>query len=182
MLGDFMETREKDEETLIFRYNRKERLKNAPKNVQDFYSGNFSTVPRGLFRSLFANKTSKIMFLTIIFLLMLSMFLTFLSPKENTVSVENLKIQLNAIYFEDKIYCSLEFPSSNDFLNREEFVYAKFLAFDENDNLINSDFDSGIYSGEKKYFRCAFMDFEIAKITCELDFCENIYILKEDVK
>ena len=45
--------------------------------------------------------------------LMLSMFLTFLSPKENTVSVENLKIQLNAIYFEDKIYCSLEFPSSN---------------------------------------------------------------------
>lgn len=177
-----METRENGEEPLIFRYNRNERLKNAPKNVQDFYSGNFSTAPKGLFKSLFANKTSKIMFLTIIFLLMISMFLTFLTPKENTVSVENLKIKLDAIYFEDKIYCSLEFPKSNDFQNREEFVYANFFAFDENDNLINSDFDSGIYSGEKKYFRCAFMEFEIAKITCELDFCENNYILKADVK
>ena len=64
-----METRENGEEPLIFRYNRNERLKNAPKNVQDFYSGNFSTAPKGLFKSLFANKTSKIMFLTIIFLL-----------------------------------------------------------------------------------------------------------------
>ena len=54
--------------------------------------------------------------------------------------------------------------------------------YDVNNNLVNSDFSSGIYSGEKKYFRCTFLDFEIKKVECELDFCDNIYILNSEVK
>ena len=158
-----METRENNEETLIFRYDRSKRLQNAPQNVRDFYDGKFETSGKGLFRSLFGNKASKFAFLTVLILAIMSFIFTYLAPKDNTVNVENLTITLNAMKFEDSIYCSLEIPSSADFENREEFVYATFNVYDGNNNLVNSDFSSGLYSGEKKYFRCTFIDFEIKK-------------------
>ena len=177
-----METRENNEETLIFRYDRSRRLENAPQNVRDFYDGKIINSGKGLFHSLFGNKSSKFMFLTVLCLVFMAFIFTYLVPQDNTVKVENLTITLNAMRFEDSIYCSVEIPSSVDFENREEFVYAKFNLYDVNNNLVNSDFSSGIYSGEKKYFRCTFLDFEIKKVECELDFCGIINILNSEVK
>ena len=39
-----METKENNEETLIFRYDRSRRLENAPQNVRDFYDGKIITL------------------------------------------------------------------------------------------------------------------------------------------
>lgn len=152
-----METRENNEETLIFRYDRSRRLENAPQNVKDFYDGKIINSGKGLFHSLFGNKSSKFMFLTILCLVFMSFIFTYLVPQDNTVKVENLTITLNAMRFEDSIYCSVEIPSSVDFENREEFVYAKFNLYDVNNNLVNSDFSSGIYSGEKNIFDVHFL-------------------------
>ena len=177
-----METRENKEEILSFHYNRSKRLETAPQNVKDFYSGNFHSNSKGLFKTIFRNPFSRLMFLAVFLLIGTSYFLNLFGPQENTIKAEGVKIMLNSVLLEDKIYCSLEFPDSNDFSNREEYVFATFKVYDLDGNLINSDFDSGIYSGKKTYFRSTFIDYEIKKVVCELEFCGNIYILKSRIK
>ena len=59
------ETREenqKPEDNLVFHYNREERLKRAPKIVQDYYSGNFKPYKGGLLKSLVATRGNRLLF------------------------------------------------------------------------------------------------------------------------
>lgn len=176
-----METFENNENQLNFRYNRSERLKNAPQNVKDYYDGNMNYAAKGLFKTLFSNKMSRITFLALICCVGISFMLGSFLPKENQVDVEDITIELTVVTLEDTVYCSILFPVSKVISNREEFVFVDFLAYDEKGNLISKETDSGIYTGEKKYFRTKFTDFDLKKIVCNLDFYDKIYILKSDV-
>lgn len=177
-----METKEQNQDILEFRYKRSQRLETAPQNVKDYYDGNFKMVEKGLFKGFFQNKSTKLMFFVVIFLIALSYFLNYFGNSENIINVEGIQIELAAVVLEDTLYCSLMFSDFPDFGAREEFVIATFNIYDSENNLINTDFDSGIYNGKKTYFRSSFTDYEIKKIQCELDFCDNMYILKTGVK
>lgn len=176
-----METKENNDNNLEFRYSRSHRLEGAPQIVKDYYSGDFQTGKKGFFKFFFQNKGTKSLFFVVLGLLAFYFVLTNFILKENVVDAEGISVELKAVVLEDTVYCSLSFPESADFNNKEEFVIATFSVYDVSGNLINTDFDSGTYSGEKKYFRVAFPYFESKKVVCELDFCDKIFILKTDI-
>ena len=56
------------EEPLHFYYNREERIKNAPKIVQDYYAGRVNQFTRNPFKAFFANRFNRFMFVFSLFL------------------------------------------------------------------------------------------------------------------
>jgi hypothetical protein len=176
-----METKENNDNNLEFRYSRTHRLESAPQIVKDYYSENIEFGKKGFFKFFFKNKSTKPIFFLVLALIAFYFVLTNFFLKENVVDIEGLSVELKAVILEDTVYCTLAFPDSEDFKNKEEFVIANFSIYDLSGNLINTDFDSGLYLGEKKYFRVAFPYFESKKVVCELDFCDRVYILKTDV-
>ena len=177
-----IETREQDENNLEFRYSRSHRLQNAPQNVKDFYSGEYKALKPGLFRVFFQNKVTKSMFFVVIMLFALSFFITKFGASENEITVEGIDIELSAVILEDTLYCSLMFEDSVDFHETSNYVFATFNIYDLDNNLLNSKMDTGIYTGEKKYFRASFVDYESKKVVCELEFLDKKFLLKTNIK
>ena len=53
--------------------------------------------------------------------------------KENVVDAEGISVELKAVVLEDTVYCSLSFPESVDFKNKEEFAKQKEILFIQSD-------------------------------------------------
>lgn len=103
-------------ENTVFHYNREERVKRAPKLVQDYYSGKLVAFKPGLFKALVSTKANRFMLFTLVICFFLVIFLGFFGPKENVDTVAGVKMNLSAFTYEEfgeKIYVDLKFDPPN---------------------------------------------------------------------
>ena len=94
------------DEPLVFRYSREERLKHAPKIVQDYYSG-ASAVKRGLLRSLVATKGNRFMLMSV-GLCVGVVLLASVLLRRDSASVYGVDTRLSAFSFDDAVYVSVQ--------------------------------------------------------------------------
>ena len=98
-----------DSENIHFLYNREERLKNAPKIVQDYYAGkvfNYDTGVKGLFKSLVSTKTNRFLLISIILFLACIYLFSFLSKNQNSTAC-GFPVQFESFSYNERIYVSL---------------------------------------------------------------------------
>ena len=155
------------EETLVFRYNREERLKRAPQIVQDYYNGKALQPKKGLFRVLLATRANRLMFITLC-LLSVFVWINGFVNKDNTCKLNGVKVTLNAFSFKEQVYATVKFYDNN----KKEYSFpvdVVFSALQESDTEGASySSEPEIYSGKELCVRAQFKDYDIVKVKAQI--------------
>lgn len=85
-----------------------ERIRNAPKIVQDYYAGRAVKFEKGLFRVLVAKKSNRFIFFVMLFCLVISFVCGTLSGKDNIKAVNGYECELQSFVYDDKCYASIK--------------------------------------------------------------------------
>ena len=94
------------EETIVFRYNREERLKNAPQIVRDAYEGKMNPV-RG-FKVLWVNKSNRYILLSLIVFIGFVWVFTTISSTKSYAKINNTAFEIQAFSFQDEVYVTIK--------------------------------------------------------------------------
>lgn len=94
------------EEKIVFRYNREERLKNAPQLVRDYYNGNMKPV-RG-FRILWVNKSNRYILLSLVIFVAFVWIFTAINNTRSYGRINNTDYEVTSFAFQDEVYVSVK--------------------------------------------------------------------------
>ncbi len=106
MFEDADEGHAEGEERLVFRYNREERLKNAPQIVRDAYEGKMNPV-RG-FKILWVNKSNRYILLSLIVFIGFVWVFTTISGTKSYAKINNTAYEISAFSFQDEVYVTIK--------------------------------------------------------------------------
>ena len=178
---------EMKDEDLNFHYNREERIKNAPELVQQYYSGEMKMIPKGLFKVIFANRASKLMFFAVLLLFAAVLMTNFLGSGDNVRLLSDCRMELRSFSFEDKVYVSLCIkPRKADKADKAKNVpvpvTAVFTAINAEKAEAASETVEGIYDGSEYYLRTTFQDYDIISVLGNITYKNDEVSVKSDVK
>lgn len=157
-----------DEEQMVFHYSREERLRHAPKIVQDYYSGDFGPYKGGLFRSLVNTKANRLLFVAIVFCFGIVMFMNLFGPQKNVGSAGGVSVDLSAFSYDETVYASFCFEDAGK-KRRADFadgvpVFVTFSALGADSLVIAEEKVAGKYDGNELFLRTTFTDYDIVMI------------------
>ncbi len=159
------------EKPLHFYYNREERIKNAPKIVQDYYSGKIQFT-RNPFKVIFKNPFNRMMFIFLVLLCGFAYFMDYQTNK-NALKIGGTSANVSAFSYSEQIYASLKFEPLSE-KKKKDFipvpVSVVFSAFDSSGAAVNSGelFDS--YDGNELFMRTQFKDYDIIRVVADVTF------------
>ncbi len=166
------------EEKYHFYYNREERLKNAPKIVQDYYDGKMQPL-RG-FKALFANKANRFVLISLVFFIAVSWSYFGLRSFENEAKINGVNFELDAFAYEDEIYSNVKIAPSN---KKKSFdVKVVFSAIDQNSQVVFTEELEENYEGKELYLRTKFTDYDITEMKALISVGKNEKELSTDIK
>ncbi len=159
------EIQEVDSTELNFHYHREDRLKTAPKIVQDFHNGTNKVPPKGIFRRLVYTRSSRLMLFTIVVLCLGTYVVSFLTSRDNRDTLLTVPMQLSAFRFEDTVYVSLKASEKQD----AAFPFtAEFTAYTTNHTPVQTEVKSALYDGKELVITTTFPDYDILSIYAEV--------------
>lgn len=189
--SNFEETRNDEEnknldERMVFHYNREERLKRAPKIVQDYYSGNFKPYKGGLFKSLVNTRANRLLFVTIVFAFGIILFVRYFGPEKRSGTLNKVDVNLSAFSYEDSVYASVKFNTAGKKI-KGSFeggvpVSATVYAFDKEGVTVSEEKLSGKYEGNELFLRTTFNDYDIIKVSAVCSMGEALLSLESPVE
>ncbi len=106
MFEDVDEGHAEGEEKLVFRYNREERLKNAPQIVRDAYDGKMNPV-RG-FKVLWVNKSNRYILLSLILFIGFVWVFTAVSGTHKYAKIDNIAFEITSFSFQEEVYVTIK--------------------------------------------------------------------------
>lgn len=183
------ETREDNvppEENLVFHYNRAERLKRAPKIVQDYYSGNFRPYKGGLLKSLVSTRANRLLFVTIVFAFGIILFMRYFGPEKRSGTLNKVDVGLSAFSYEESVYASVKFNEASKKI-KDDFsdgvpVYATFTSYDKEGLPLSEVKVNGKYEGNEIFLRTTFSDYDIIKVTAVCGMGDGLLSLESPVE
>ncbi|MBO7122024.1 MAG: hypothetical protein J6V90_01930 [Treponema sp.] len=92
---------------MVFRYNREERIKNAPKIVQDYYAGKLNPT-KGLFKVLVATKFNRFMLFTVALCFAVVLIVNTFGSRPNLVTAAGFEIELSAFCYDESVYAQIK--------------------------------------------------------------------------
>ncbi len=108
------EFKDENSSELHFYYNKEQRLKTAPKIVQDFHNGTNEVPPKGIFRRLVYTRSSRLMLFTIVILCLGTYAVNFLTSRDNKDKLLSVPMSITAFPYEDSIYVSIKAGTQAD--------------------------------------------------------------------
>lgn len=161
-------------ENLNFHYSRTERLKTAPKEVQDYYNGNWKGPPKGFFKALVHTTGSKFIFAALCFVLAISVVMMIVNSRENITTFANVKSEISAFSFQDIVYISLLCKQENiteenktDII-KNNGIKVVLKALDAQNNVINFSEQEDFFTKNEIFFRTTFQDYDIIRVMAEI--------------
>lgn len=165
------------EKPLHFYYNREERIKNAPKIVQDFYAGKVNQFTRNPFKILLKNPLNRTM---LIFLLLFCGFAYFMSyqANKNKSRIGETYGSLTAFSYTEEVYVTFKAEKiSGKNKKSDEFiplpVTVVFDAVDSSGTVVKSSEVSDSYDGDELFLRTQFKDYDIIKVVADVTLGEE---------
>ncbi len=161
-------------ETLVFHYNREERLKNAPQIVKDYYDGKIKAYQPGIFKALVSTKANRFIFFALLICVGVVIFNMFFGPKNDRASISGIPLSLSAFSVEDTIYTSVRADKPEkkfrDFYGKGKSatITVDFSGLDsENTPLIFGN-DAERYEGNEIFLRTTLTDFDILFVSASV--------------
>lgn len=168
---------DEEEKNIVFHYNRSERLKKAPKEVQDFYNGQAPKAPVGIFKALVHTKGSRTMLAILCLVLGVFLIVNFMGPSSDSAVIANTSLKLSAFSFEDTIYVSLKCNQKNDDISTPLKTKIIFKTIDNNSAVTNSKEIEDYITEKEVFFRTTFTDYDIIKIEAEIELQQESKVL-----
>ncbi len=150
---DFFEERErpKKEGQVFTRYNREERLKNAPLRVKQMHDRTF-VERKGILRTLTATKGLRFVFFVIILLVVLNLIFFALFKDRPRGKIYDARVELSTFVFDGVPLASFKMDANPDSEIKNELVKVQFSFFDKDENKISSQIQSSVYTGAELSF------------------------------
>ena len=175
------ESKPDGEQPLKFYYNREERLEKAPQVVQDYYSGKFKS-NKGI-KSMFANKSNRFMLGTVAILTAFVWLYQGVFAKKNSAVINDIKYELQAFSFQDEVYTTIKITSvKNNELTDPLNIDADVFAINADNQIINKEHLSMVYSNGEQYLHAKTTDFDVKRIDVLLSVAEETRELSAAVK
>ncbi|MBQ1949023.1 MAG: hypothetical protein II367_02565 [Treponema sp.] len=161
------------EEPLHFYYNREERIKRAPKIVQDYYAGKMQGSSKGLFRTLFATRGNRFMFSGIVVFMVFIWLYSFVFDSAFS-HFHGSKVELTCFSYEETVYASLKLNAVKDRKGKsvkDRFpvpLKVVFSAVDSAGGVSDEAEENTVFSGDELFVRTKFSDYDIVKVKAVL--------------
>ena len=155
------------DKTLVFRYNREERIAKAPKLVQDYYNGKMKPV-RGI--RIFFTPQNRYIFLALVFFVGAAWIYTGLNKTRSGTTIAGVNCELIAFSYEEEVYVSLQMKRSKKSKSTAPVTFnVEYFAIDPNNQVGDKKSDTMIYSEGEQYLRTKFTDYDIIRVDVILD-------------
>lgn len=175
---------DKEEENVVFRYSRENRLKNAPESVRSVYNGNFQ-VQKG-FKVLFKNKTNRFLLIALVLMTAFAMIYSKAYGAGYKGTVGDCRAELTAFSFEEKVYMTVKLTEKNGKpASEKELVFADIVirAYDVNNQLAYEEkVDPVLLEKSENKIQRTITDFDIASCQSEITVKEEKIVLFTDIK
>lgn len=176
---DFKNIRESQDENsseLHFFFNHEERIRHAPKNVQDFYAGRGPQPPKGLLKSLWQTKANRFgLFAILVFCAFIYMY-SALQEKSYQKAFQGIEATLSSFAYGDEIYTSVSIKKLPEKKAKKKAapvagnVTVYFSAID-NQGARVFEYDDKAYFAEKELImKTHFSDYEIEYVKARVFF------------
>ncbi len=113
-------------ENLVFRYNREERIKNAPKIVQDYYAGKLNPT-KGLFKALVATKFNRFMLFTVALCFAVVLIVNAFGNRPSLSTAAGFELELSAFRYDESVYAQIKIHPLKKSLADKNFQIDKFI-------------------------------------------------------
>lgn len=166
MFEEVQETRDDSEEQLVFHYNREERIKKAPRIVQDYYSGKIKGGGPGLIKALVATKANRFIFFAIVVFAAVIFWQSWFGNKNNKKNVEGIPLELVVSEIDDYARVLIKFGENlpkYDYSQGTD-ISGQIHYLDENRDEIKSEEISLNYCGDKIWIKTECSSYGIIKI------------------
>ena len=174
------------EEPMVFHYRREERLKNAPKIVQDYYSGDFKVFRPGLLKALVSTRGNKLLFMSLVICFLVVIGNILLGPKQNSAVSAGIPLKLTSTAIEETIYSSLKVSAPEkkfkDIYNDGIMVSVHFKFLDADNQIVFDDKVSEKYTGKEIFLRTSHTDYDIFTVCAEVEMLDETLSLKSKVE
>lgn len=186
------EAEENDSSNLHFYYNREERIKNAPKIVQDYYAGRM-TPPKGLFKVLVATKFNRIMLLTVALCFLVVVITSIFGNRPSLATAAGFELELSAFSYDESVFAQVKihplkkslqdknFPIDK-YIEDEEKVLANFTFVDVDGENSAKEQKSGKIEKSAFFIRTNSPDYDIMEVTAEVEILGEKATLVSKVK
>lgn len=149
--------------TLHFFYNREERIKNAPKIVQDYYAGKMNP-PRGFFKVLVSTRANKFLFLTMVVLAAFATIYTKVSGNDAAGNISGVKCELVSFAYDEEVFTSIKTKCSEESLKDPRVMKVHFYLSDADSQAAFEEETELLIDKTEDYIRLRTQDFEITKV------------------
>lgn len=178
-----------DPASLVFHYNRENRISKAPSQVQAAYDGTMTKPPKGFFKALVHTKSSRIMLIVMFLVLGFTVANILTGNKKNKGKIDDISFTLSAFSFEDTIYVSLQMKNDSKTLQKskkitekERLVQAEFSFFDkEGFSLIDQKYEK-TFANNEIFLRTTLSNYDILSIGCLLNIDDQELLLETRVE
>ena len=178
------ETRsDNEEENLVFHYSHEHRIKNAPKEVQDYYNGNFE-LNKGI-KVLYKNKSNRVILIALVIMTVFALIYSRIQGGRNRGSLGNYKFELTSFSFEEKIYTSLKMTEDTKKKAAEKnpvMLSVKASFFDVNNQLAECRENTELLDENEEKLQWLITDYDITSVSVKVSDGKEILQLEADVK
>jgi hypothetical protein len=169
------EGHEDGEEPVHYFFNHDERVKRAPKIVQDYYAGKGPRQVKGLFKNLVSTPANRLGLLSIVIFVLFVFMYSITSEKPYRKVIGGTEMTLAAFSYEDEIYVSLKAAAwkKKSGIKKEQpagIAEVKFYAVDNQHGQSAVSDKSEMYTGRELILRTKFSDYDIITVKAEVLF------------
>lgn len=151
------------EEKLVFRYNREERLKNAPQIVRDAYEGKLQPV-RG-FKVLWVNKSNRYILLSLIVFIGFVWVFTAINNTRSYAEINGTGFDITAFAFQEEIYAGIKVKNKNaDEKSAPVKVEAQVFFINTDNQIVEKRELSLVYSYGEQTLATKMTDYDIMRV------------------
>ena len=163
MFENVDEGHSENEEKIVFRYNREERLSHAPKIVRDYYDGKMQPV-RG-FKVLWVNKTNRYVLLSLVFFVAFIWIYTALNNTRSSGKINGIVFDMSSFAFQEEIYVNIKLKDKTADEKSPPVKVEAEVFFVNNDNqVVNEKELSLVYRDGEQSLATKTTDYDIIRV------------------
>lgn len=154
---------------LVFHYNRERRLARAPENVRRAYEVGY-TPNKGFLKGLTANPGLRSILAVIVIMCIVIVGTTFFRSPPNTAVVDDVKIVLKALPFENRVYITITCIAGASWNGDPVSVISNLQILDSSGILVGTYDLAGVFSGKPLELRAILNDYTKGMVNASVFF------------
>lgn len=150
-------------ENIVFHYDRERRVQNGPEIVRKMYAGETDAPKKGLIKIFFSTRGSKIIFFTMILMILVIFSTVFISPDPASITMGSLNARIAAFAYDEHIYITIT-CTEKEVLIDPITLDMSIEGLNGEKKVVEQKKITEIYTGNEKMYRVIIADYDIIQV------------------